>query len=330
MRPIGTNRALTPASDVWRKTCSRRWIMTGLSSEQAQATLREFGPNALPAERSRSLLLRIRGQLASALIYVLLLALAIDLVAWAAAGAVGVPLEGLAIFGVVVLNATLGVMQEYRSEQALRELERLSAPRAWVLRDGVFEHLETTCLVPGDVVRLEAGDRIPADGLARQPQSLRVDESVLTGESLPVDKAGGDELLSGSLVAHGFALLEVQRTGAKSNMGRLAATLGAIETSKTPLEQRVDQLGRTVARVVGIICLLLVVGGFALEGFSNPLPIVMFAVAFGVAVVPEGMPAMMTLALALGVQRMARRKAVVRRLAAVEALGSVTVIATDK
>ncbi|HYJ09645.1 MAG TPA: cation-transporting P-type ATPase, partial [Polyangiaceae bacterium] len=152
--------------------------MTGLSSEQAQAALNEVGPNALPAERSRSLLLRIRAQLASALIYVLLLALTIDLVAWAAAGAVGVPLEALAIFGIVVLNATLGVMQEYRSERALLELKRMSAPRAWVLRDGALEHLEATCLVPGDIVRLEAGDRIPADGLTRQPQSLRVDESV--------------------------------------------------------------------------------------------------------------------------------------------------------
>jgi Ca2+-transporting ATPase len=292
--------------------------------------LQRFGPNALPPGQPRSLLARIKAQLTSALIYLLLLALVVDLTAWVISGAAGVPLEALAILGVVLLNATLGVLQEYRSERALLELRRLSAPRTWVLRDGAFEHLDAADIVPGDLVRLEAGDRVPADGVAREPQSLRLDESVLTGESLPVDKVAGDELLSGSLVAHGFGLLEVERTGPESNMGKLAATLGSIETLRTPLEQRVDQLGRTIARAVGVICLLLVAGGFALEGFSHPVPIVMFAVAFGVAVVPEGMPTMMTLALALGVQRMARRKAVVRRLAAVEALGSVTVVATDK
>ncbi|HKY36598.1 MAG TPA: HAD-IC family P-type ATPase, partial [Polyangiaceae bacterium] len=304
--------------------------MSGLTAERARAALARFGPNALPAEPPRSLGARVVAQLKSALIYLLLVALLVDVAAWIATGAVGIPLEAIAIFGVVVLNAGLGVLQEYRSERALLELQRLGAPRAWVLRDGLFEHLDARDLVPGDVVRLEAGDRVPADGLASQPQSLRVDESVLTGESLPVEKEPNDELLSGTLVVHGLSLLEVTRTGARSNMGKLAATLGGIDVSKTPLEQRVDRLGRSVARVVGVLCVALVGVGFALEGFSQPLPIVMFAVAFGVAVVPEGMPAMMTLALALGVQRMAKRKAVVRRLAAVEALGSVTVIATDK
>ena len=302
----------------------------GLSAAAARAAFELHGPNALPAQPPRSLLARILGQLKSALIYLLLFALLVDLVAWLVSGAVGVPLEAIAIFGVVLLNAGLGVLQEYRSERALLELQRLGAPRAWVLRDGSYEHLDAREIVPGDVIRLEAGDRVPADGTALKSESLRVDESVLTGESLPVDKLAGDELLSGTLVAHGYALLDVQRTGKSSNMGRLAATLGAIDVSKTPLEQRVDELGRNVARIVGGLCLVLVVLGFALEGFSHPAPIIMFAVAFGVAVVPEGMPAMMTLALALGVQRMARRQAVVRRLAAVEALGSVTVIASDK
>jgi len=302
----------------------------GLSSEQAHATLATAGPNALQGKPARSLFARLWAQLRSALIYVLLFALLVDLLAWAIAGAVGVPLEALAIFGVILLNAALGVLQEFRSERALLELEKLGAPRAWVLRDECFEHIDAASIVPGDIVRLEAGDRVPADGVTVQPEALNVDESVLTGESLPVEKSDGDELLSGTLVSHGRALLRVQRTGPVSNMGKLAATLGAIDTSKTPLERRVDELGRRIAQVVGALCLLMVMGGFAAQGFSQPLPILMFAVAFGVAVVPEGMPAMMTLALAFGVQRMARRRAVVRRLAAVEALGSVTVIATDK
>lgn len=302
----------------------------GLSSQQATEALGSFGPNALQAKPPRSLLARGWAQLQSALIYVLLFALGVDLLAWALSGASGVPLEALAILAVVLLNAGLGVLQEFRSERALLELERLGAPRAWVLRDESFEHIDAVGIVPGDIVRLEAGDRVPADGAALQPEALNVDESVLTGESLPIEKGEGSELLSGTLVTHGRALLQVQHTGPSSNMGKLAATLGAIDTSKTPLERRVDELGRRIAQVVGVLCLLMVVGGFATQGFAQPLPILMFAVAFGVAVVPEGMPAMMTLALAFGVQRMARRRAVVRRLAAVEALGSVTVIATDK
>lgn len=303
---------------------------SGLTAEQAKELLGRVGRNALPVPPRRSLVRRVLAQLKSALIYLLLFALAVDLVAWALADAVGAPLEAIAIAFVILLNAALGVAQEYRSERALLELERLAAPRAWVLRDGCFQRIDAAEIVPGDVVRLEAGDRVPADGVADEPETLSVDEAVLTGESLPVEKAAGDGLFSGTLVSHGRALLLVQRTGLASNMGKLAASIGAIDVSKTPLEQRVDELGTRIARVVAVLCVSMVVAGLAIHGLSRPLPVLMFAVAFGVAVVPEGMPAMMTLALAIGVQRMARRQAVVRRLAAVEALGSVTVIATDK
>lgn len=304
--------------------------MKGLSSEQARAAQARFGPNALPPAPRLSVTSRFLAQLKSALIYLLLFALSVDLLGWAVSGFVGVPAEALAILAIVALNAGLGVLQEYRSERALLELERLSAPRAWVQRDETFQHIDASEIVPGDVVRLEAGDRVPADGIAHLPEALSIDESVLTGESLPVEKEEGDELPGGTVVSRGRALLVVARTGAHSHMGKLALSLGAIDTSKTPLEQRVDDLGRRIARAVAVLCLAMVVLGFAVQGFHDPVPILMFAVAFGVAVVPEGMPAMMTLALAFGVQRMARRKAVVRRLAAVEALGSVTVIATDK
>lgn len=304
--------------------------MTGLTSEQARAALERVGTNALPAKPPRALLVRIALQLKNALIYLLLAALAVDLAAWLLEGAVGVPLEALAILAIIFLNAGLGVLQEYRSEQALLELQRLGAPQAWALRDDAFVRIDATQLVPADVVRLEAGDRVPADGTVEAPESLSVDESVLTGEFLPVDKAEGEELLCGTIVTHGHCLMSVSRTGKYSNMGKLAASIGAIDTSKTPLEQRVAELGGRIARVVLVLCVAMALLGFAVQGWSQPLPILMFAVAFGVAVVPEGMPTMMTLALAFGVQRMARRRAVVRRLAAVEALGSVTVIATDK
>jgi Ca2+-transporting ATPase len=304
--------------------------MTGLTSNQAREALERVGSNSLPAKPPRALLVRIFAQLKNALIYLLLAALAVDLAAWLLEGAVGVPLEALAILAVIFLNAALGVLQEYRSEQALLELQRLGAPRAWALRDESFVRIDAAELVPGDVVRLEAGDRVPADGTTLAPESLSVDESVLTGEFMPVDKTDGEELLSGTLVTHGHCLMSVSRTGKYSNMGKLAASIGAIDTGKTPLEQRVAELGGRIARVVLVLCVGVAVLGFSVQGWSHPLPILMFAVAFGVAVVPEGMPTMMTLALAFGVQRMARRRAVVRRLAAVEALGSVTVIATDK
>jgi P-type Ca2+ transporter type 2C len=304
--------------------------LTGLTSDQARAALERFGTNALPAKPPRALLGRIFAQLSNALIYLLLAALAIDLAAWLMAGAIGVPLEALAILAIILLNAGLGVLQEYRSEQALLELQRLGAPRAWALRDQSFVRIDAAELVPGDVVRLEAGDRVPADGIVAAPESLSVDESVLTGEAMPVDKSVAEELLCGTLVTHGHCLMSVSRTGKNSNMGKLAASIGAIDTTKTPLEQRVAELGGRIARVVLVLCVGVALLGFAVQGLSHPLPILMFAVAFGVAVVPEGMPTMMTLALAFGVQRMARRRAVVRRLAAVEALGSVTVIATDK
>jgi P-type Ca2+ transporter type 2C len=304
--------------------------VNGLTTAQAQDALTSFGPNALPSKASRSLGARLFGQLKSALIYLLLFALAVDLVAWAAAGARTFPLEAIAIFGVVLLNAGLGVLQEYRSESALAELQKLGAPRAWVLRDESFERIDATQIVPGDCVRLEAGDRIPADGSVHEPQGFSVDESVLTGESLPVDKREGEQLQSGTVVTRGRALLRVQKTGPQSTMGQLAQTLQGIEASTTPLERQVDLLGRQIARVVAMICLLVIGLGIAVEGVAQLASVVMFGVAFGVAIVPEGMPAMMTLSLALGVQRMARRQAVVRRLAAVEALGSVTVIATDK
>lgn len=304
--------------------------LEGLTREQAKAKLREYGLNALPAPRRASFLRRVVRQFQSALIYLLLLALALDLLAWWRDGASGVPVEALAIFAVLVLNAGLGVLQEYRSESALDELKRLGSPRAWVHRDGALEHVLTSEIVPGDWVRLEAGDRVPADGSARNPQSLSVDESLLTGESLPVDKTEDHPLYSGTMILRGRSELVVNHTGAASTMGRLASSLTSIETVKTPLEVRIDALGARIARWVGVLGLVLVVLGIVVEGTARLSAVIMFAVAFGVAIVPESMPAMMTLALAFGVQRMARKNAVIRRLSAVEALGSVTVIASDK
>ncbi|MEO6600589.1 MAG: cation-translocating P-type ATPase [Polyangiaceae bacterium] len=304
--------------------------LDGLTTVQAEQLLLELGPNALPAVEPTPLWRRFLRQFKSALIYVLLFALAFDVASWALAGATGLPIEALAIAAILLLNACLGTYQEKRSEQALAQLTALAAPLSWVLRDGELVRLPSQCLVPGDIVRIEAGERIPADGLLVQALGLMVDESLLTGESVPVDKTGAQETFSGTLVVRGKGRFRVTRTGSKSSMGKLARLLGEIKVEPTPLEKRLSVLGKQIARVVFALSVTLAVAGIAVEGFGRFEEIILFAVALAVAAVPEGMPAVVTLTLALGVSRMARRKAVVRRLAAVEALGSVTVIATDK
>lgn len=305
-------------------------LMNGLSTADAADRRLRFGPNALPEQPPEPLWRRFLRQFNSPLIFILLFALAFDFGLWVYEGAHGCPIEATAIGLILMFNAALGLYQEQRSEAALARLKVLAGAQAWVLRDGEFVRLATQDLVPGDVVRLEAGDRVPADGGLRDPHAAMLDESILTGESVPVDKGQGDEAFSGTLLVRGKTLLEVTRTGPLSAMGRLATMLGDIEVSKTPLERRVDVLGRRIARWVLTLTALIGAAGVIAEGVSRAPQMVIFAVALAVAAVPEGLPAVLTVALALGVERMARHRAVVRRLSAVEALGSVTVIATDK
>jgi P-type Ca2+ transporter type 2C len=306
----------------------------GLEHSEASRRLLTVGENALPEPPSLPVWRRVLRQFASPLIYILLFALVFDAGVWYFEGAHGVPLESIVILVILALNATLGVVQEYRSEQALERLKALSAPQVWALRDGVFTRIPSRALVPDDIVRLEAGDRVPADGvlLAQEGSTLNlsVDESVLTGESLPLEKDVNAEVFAGTLVVRGHALARIVRTGSRSAMGQLATLLAQVQEGKTPLERRLDAFSGWVARGVLLIAAVIVIGGVLAEGFERAPQVVLFAVALAVAAVPEGLPAVLTLTLALGVERMARRKAIVRRLSAVEALGSVTVIATDK
>ena len=304
--------------------------MNGLSAADAGERLARFGPNALAEQPPEPVWRRFLRQFNSPLIFILLFALAFDFGLWLYEGAHGWPIEATAIGSILLFNAALGLYQERRSEAALTRLKALAGAQAWVLRDGEFIRLPTQDIVPGDSVRLEAGDRVPADGILREPHGAMLDESILTGESVPADKGQGDEAFSGTLLVRGKTMLEVTRTGQLSAMGRLATMLGGIELSKTPLERRVDVLGRRIARWILILTAVLGVLGVIAEGWSRAPQVVIFAVALAVAAVPEGLPAVLTVALALGVERMARHSAVVRRLSAVEALGSVTVIATDK
>lgn len=302
----------------------------GLSHVEAARRLAVHGPNSLPVPARSSLWGRLARQFHSALIYILLFALALDLGLWVYEGARSVPYEALAITLILLLNAGLGAYQEGKAEDALARLKAMAAPSAWVMRDGALTLIPIGELVPGDVARIEAGDRVPADGRLVVGQGVMADESILSGESLPVDKDGGSTLFSGSLIVRSKGYMEVTGTGPASTMGRLATMIGGIEASQTPLERRLREFGNQVALAILGIGLALTVGGLAVEGAGHIGQVVLFSVALAVAAVPEGLPAVLTLTLAMGVERLATRKAIVRRLSAVEALGSVTVIATDK
>ena len=302
----------------------------GLSKLEAKRRLAEHGQNALPEAESIAVWQRLLSQFKSTLIYILLFALALDLALWLHEGARQVPYEAIAIALILLLNAGLGAYQESKAEEALARLKALAMPSVWVMRDGVLAQIPANELVPGDLTRIEAGDRVPADGRLVEGQGVMADESILTGESLPIDKDLHSEMLSGSLIVRSKGYIEVTKTGPQSTMGQLATMLGGIEAGKTPLDLRLGLFGNQVAIAILMVGLALTIGGLVVEGPGRLGQVVLFSVALAVAAVPEGLPAVLTLTLAMGVERLAKRKAIVRRLSAVEALGSVTVIATDK
>lgn len=302
----------------------------GLSSQEAAELLATVGPNRLPEAKKTSFLVVFLAQFKSAIIYILLGALAFDLGAWLWEGMHGLPLESFAIATILLINALLGALQERRAEAALEKLKSLSIPKVWVWRDGRLVKVPSTELVPGDEMRAEAGDRIAADGIILEADAPMIDESVLTGESVPVEKTEGDEVFAGTLWVRGRGLIKITRTGAKSSLGQMAGLLQTVQQEQTPLERRLNEFGHRVAKIVLALSATLVVLGVAVEGTAQIAHIVLFAVALAVAAVPEGLPAVLTLTLARGIERMARENAVVRKMSAVEALGSVTVIATDK
>ncbi|MFO0034164.1 MAG: HAD-IC family P-type ATPase, partial [Planctomycetota bacterium] len=198
----------------------------GLTAAEAAERLTRLGPNALPEHPPTPTWLRFVRQFQSPLIFILLFAMLVDGVAWYLEGAHGLPLESLAIGLILLVNAGLGVYQESKSESALTKLKKLSTPFVWVYRDGQLAHLSAEVLVPGDVVRVEAGNRIPADGKLLTTEAVLLDESVLTGESLPVEKQAPADVASGTQLVRGLALFEVTQTGSASSMGKLAELLG--------------------------------------------------------------------------------------------------------
>jgi Ca2+-transporting ATPase len=306
----------------------------GLQTHEAEKRLVEFGPNELEEADRPSLLQMILEQFNNFIVIVLILAAVISAV-------LGDYIEAVAILAIVILNAILGVIQERRAEEALAALRRLAAPEALVLRDGHRRTIPARELVPGDVVFLESGNYIPSDLRLVETVNLRIEEAALTGESVPVskdahlvltqDQALGDRrntAFSGTLVSYGRGKGVVVSTGMRTQIGMIAAMLQAVREEPTPLQIKLDQLGKTLGwaalAVCGMVFLLGWVRGIeALEMF-------LVAVSLAVAAVPEGLPAVVTITLALGMREMISRHALIRRLASVETLGSTTVICSDK
>jgi len=306
----------------------------GLSSADAEGRLRRHGPNAIPSSTRRHPFVRFLAQFNNALIFFLLAG---------AAAAVGLGhfIDAGVILAVVIVNAVVGFLQEGKAEDALAAIRNMIAPQANVLRDGMRISIPLAALVPGDVVLIEAGDRVPAELRLLRARSLRIDEAILTGESVAASKQTepvqanaplGDRrsvAFSGTLVAAGQGTGIVFATGLNTEIGRISELLGSVEELTTPLLRQINQFGQRFTRFALAGAAILFVFAVGLRGFSWDEAL-MAVVALAVSLVPEGLPAVITITLAIGVQRMATRNAVIRRLPAVETLGATSVICSDK
>ena len=307
---------------------------TGLTTADAERRLAQSGPNELTAPRRVSPWAVLAAQLKNVLIGILLVATVLS-------AFLGHTVEAAAIAVIVSLAVLLGFVQEYRAERAIEALRTLTAPAARVLRDGREAEIAARDLVPGDVLLLGAGDRVAGDARLLATLRLEVQEAPLTGESVPAIKAVGDlpaadlalgdrsnMVFAGTAVTLGRAQALVTATGMQTEFGRIAGLLASVESGPTPLQQNLDRLGRALVRAALAIVVVIVALGVARgQPFVDML---VFGIALAVAVVPEALPAVVTISLALGVQRLVKRRALVRRLAAIETLGSTSVICSDK
>lgn len=308
--------------------------LKGLTSDEAARRLRRYGPNRIEPEKEDPWWLVFVRQLRDPLIYILLAAAAVTL-------ALQEYVDAGVILAVVALNTVIGFVQELRAQQAMRALARLGAPRADVVRDGRTRRVPAEELVPGDVVLLTSGSRVPADLRLLEATDLVVDESALTGESVPVRKdpahvlegapVPGDQAnmaFAGTVVGRGRARGVVVRTGTHTEVGRIAEAVREVGVTETPLQEDVHRFGKRVGIALVVLALVALAAGL-FHGLP-PAEIFLAAVAMAVSAVPEGLPVVLTVTLAVGVRRMAERRAIVRKLPAVETLGSTTVIASDK
>jgi Ca2+-transporting ATPase len=306
----------------------------GLSQAEAARRLSDYGQNILQKTDGKSLWSILLRQFTDLMIVILLVAAAI---AWS----IGNVTDTAMILVIVLLNAALGFSQEYRAERALSALKKLEQPQVVVRREGAYRQIPSRELVPGDIVAVEAGQKVPADGRLIEAVQLKIDESQLTGESVPVGKESqpldqaeiplGDQtnrIFMGTAVMTGHGTAVVTETGMRTELGKIASLLQTVEDRKTPLQRRLASMGRRLAAAALVMTAVIFVAGL-LRGETIET-MLLTAISLAVAVIPEGLPALVTIVLALGAQRMVRRNALIRKLPAVETLGSVTTICTDK
>jgi magnesium-transporting ATPase (P-type) len=317
----------------------------GLSAREAEARLARFGPNVLETAEPVPTWRKLLAQFESPLVYLLLGAIVVSLAAWALEGGEEVPYEAIVIAAIVVLNAVLGYVQEARAEQAVAALQRMAAATAGVVRDGRELRIPAADVVPGDLLLLAEGDAVSADARLVEAASLLVAEASLTGESEAVLKdparldepaALGDRLnmvFDGTAVTRGRGRAVVTATGMATEMGRIARLLGTTEAERTPLQREIDRIGKALGVAVVVIAAVVVGSILAtadVEDASDLVSVLLVGVSLAVAAVPEGLPAVLSVVLALGVQRMAHKRAIVKRLSSVETLGSASVVCSDK
>lgn len=325
----------------------------GLTQEEAQRRLEVYGPNELETVSGPNVLGLFAAQFKDFLVIILIFAAIISglITFWEniTQGYNNLPIDSIVIMIIVVINAIMGFTQEYRAEKSIEALKQMTAPQAHLIRDGEPVDILATEVVPGDILRLEMGDRLPADARLLETHNVYTDEASLTGESLPVKKeasmildrniplADRSNLVhSGTIITTGRGLAVVTQTGMATEIGRIAEMISTAEEKETPLQQRMDRLGKQLGIAILIICMIVLTVQVAARWLMGQLSFGIFlnlfviAVALAVAAIPEGLPAVVTITLALGVQRMIKRNAIIRRLPAVETLGSANVICSDK
>ena len=314
---------------------------TGLTSAEVEKRREQYGPNKLKEKKKKTMLQRFAEQFKDVMILILITAAAVSFVVVCVEKNWGELFEPMLILLIVVLNAVMGVVQESKAENAMEALQSLSAPHTRVIRDGQEQIIEAVDLVPGDIIKLEAGDSVPADARLLHSVSLKSEESALTGESVPSEKDAnatvaadaplGDRstmIFSGCSITYGTALAVVTGTGMDTEMGKIANLLETADEGKTPLQEKLAKLGKYLGVLaLGACAIIFVIG---LINNIPPLEIFMTAVSLAVSAIPEGLPAIVTIVLSIGVQRMVNKNAIIRRLPAVETLGSASVICSDK
>ena len=318
----------------------------GLTRAQAAELKEKHGENKLREKKKKTTLQRFFDQFKDAMIIILLIAAVISFVMVC----INAPEEGwgeifepLLILLIVILNAIMGVYQEGKAEKALEALQNMSAPHARVIRDGVEQVIDAAELVPGDIIKLEAGDFVPADARLLYSASLKSEEAALTGESVPSEKDAttivdenapiGDRtnmVFSGCSITYGSATAVVTATGMDTEMGKIANLLDSEADSQTPLQQKLAQLGKYLGFMALAACAVIFAVDLIEHGVAGIMDSFMVAISLAVSAIPEGLPAIVTIVLSIGVQRMVKKNALIRRLPAVETLGGASVICSDK